>query len=126
MPLLTPPATPPNPTPPELTPEQIAQRAEVAARNIRKIPRQIVDLLLPVWIKAFDGLWTETFEGSIAARLEALGEDGGELLERNTALVAFLLEQLAGEDQETIDFINAKMASIPAHTVAPDGTVTLD
>ena len=126
MPLLTP-NTPPAPPAPQVpSAEQLERRAVQQVRQIKNKTLRLVDQLSSQWAEAFDALWVSQHDGDVAARLAALGTDAEELMTRNTALVTFMLTQLTGEDQDKVDFINAKLATIPAFTVANDGSVTLD
>ncbi len=115
MPLLQPPAPVTEPTPLERQVEQLLSA-----------PRQIALQIIQIWEQKFDLMWSNRGPVTVAQRLAAIGPAGAELLERNTELVTFLLTQLSGEDQALIDRINAKLATIPAYTVAQNGTVTLD
>lgn len=115
-----------TPVAPTFSTEQITQRGEQEARRILEMPRNILETIVNEWSNGFDSLWAETHVGIVEARLAAIGTKGQELMDRNTALVTFLLTQLTGEDQDMIDTITAKISTIPAYTIADDGTVTLD
>lgn len=101
----------------------LTQRAKQQVRQIKQAPRRMIKLMVDGWVQAFDAMWAD--DGGVEARLAELGVEGAELLTRSGALVTFLVTQLTGEDQATINLIMAKIASIPATSVAPDGTVTL-
>jgi len=74
--------------------------------------------------QGLDAIWTAS---DPAAVLAELGTDAQAAFELNTATVTFLATTLAGGDyQEELDEILAKVAAIPAFTVAGDGSVTLD
>lgn len=100
------------------TVEEVALRIKL---QTAQVPQQIIRR----WESIFNFLWSDgvyTAEEKIAA----LGTDAGELFEANQALVDFIVAQLTGKRDDIVESINAKIAALPAYTIHPDGTVTLD
>jgi len=94
--------------------------------QIKSAPRRLTDLIVREWQRAFDLLWTPSNGVTPAARLTEIGTDAAELFAANAALTQFLVTMLTGKDDALVAEIAAKVATIPAFTVHPDGTVTLD
>ncbi|MDB4314419.1 hypothetical protein N9955_00040 [bacterium] len=102
----------------------LQRQAKQQVNRIKQSPRRILDQIVNQWEQEFDNMWQD--DGSVEYRLEALGTDAEELLDRSAALVTFILGELSGEDEDLVDHIEAKISSIPAYTIAADGSVTLD
>ena len=105
-------------------PEAIRINGQVAAVKIA--PRRMTELMVKQWEQAFDALWLERDGITPVQRLAGLGTIAAELFEENTAFVSYLISRLTGKDDALVAKIMAKVATIPAHTVHEDGTVTLD
>lgn len=86
----------------------------------------MAETLLKQWEQAFDTLWIEKDGITPTMRLEQLGDAAAELFEANAAMITFVVGMLQGKDDATVAKLMAKVATIPAHTVHEDGTVTLD
>lgn len=89
-------------------------------------PRRMTEALVKQWEQAFDLMWGSHQGITPSQRLESLGTDAAELFEANTQLVTFIASILTGRDDVLLGHIMAKVATIPAYTVAKDGAVTLD
>jgi hypothetical protein len=110
-----------------------ATRETVLARRVIEIksaPKRLTREMLRLWTDAFDALWEPEVIGdetiTVSDKLAALGTDGKEIFEINTAFTAFMLSQLTGKRDDFVAKMNAKLATIPAHTINADGTVTLN
>lgn len=102
----------------EPTVEQVAQRIKVQATSV---PEQIIRN----WEQLYSLIWSNglyTAEEKIAA----LGTDAGELFKANEDLVAFIVTQLTGKRDDLVEKVTGMVYNLPAYTINPDGTVTLD
>lgn len=98
----------------------------VQVNKLKTAPRSMLNQLIAQWKASFNLLWTTGSDGiTPAQRLEAIGTDGVELMQRSAALVTFLLTQLQGEDADTITEIQTLLASLPELEYHQDGTVTI-
>jgi len=103
-------------------PAQPADETRRASRVINIANRSTEQMIRSV-NQGLDTIWNAP---DPAAVLTALGTDAGAAFALNTATIAFLVEQLSGGDyQSDLDEILAKVAAIPAHTIAKNGSVTL-
>lgn len=92
---------------------------------LRRTPRQLADTLFRGWSMAFDLMWTAANGITPADRIAALGTDAAELFEANAALVELMLGVIGEHDPAMTAAIQQRLASLPAYTAHPDGTVTL-
>jgi hypothetical protein len=94
-----------------------------AADSIRRNARIITDKLLKSLNAGLDDIWKSE---DPAAVLAALGTDAAEAFLLSSETTKFLAVVLATSRSEDLAALLAKVAEIPAFTVNPDGTVTLD
>lgn len=113
--------TPPSPSSPSAS-LLIAQKVSLA----KTAPRRAIEALYRNWVAGFDALWSTAPGATPALKLAALGTDAGELVALIEELGQFILDVLDSNNATITDDVTAKLTSIPAYTVAIDGTVTLD
>lgn len=98
--------------------------AERRANRVKNIASQTTTLLLTNTLNGLSTIWDATSPADV---LEELGTDAVESFELSRSLVAYLVSVLSGTDRQgELDVILAKVATIPACTEHPDGTVTID
>ncbi len=96
------------------------------ANQIKAAPRQLAELMFNQWSASFNALWGQGGKFTPAQKLEAIGTDAAELFLINTQFVTFMVTQLTGKRDDLVAKIQELVATIPACTVHPDGTVTID
>jgi hypothetical protein len=101
------------------------QLLETRAKQIKQAPARLAEMMFQQWESSFNSLWKEG-KFTPAQKLEAIGTDAKELFELNSQFVTFMVTQLTGKRDDLVQKIQEKVASIPAHTINADGTVTLD
>jgi len=94
--------------------------------QLKATPRQMMELLVNQWNFAYDSLWSSRGDITPAQKLLALGTDAAELFDTSAALTTFIISQCSGKRDDIVAAMTAKIAAIPAHTIHPDGTITLD
>jgi hypothetical protein len=99
------------------------EKITVAVNELTTIPDSSFQTNLLMWEAGIDALWNEL----TAEKLAALGTRAAALFEHSRAWAQFLMERatFAG-DQNAVDRIASRVASLPPFTVNGDGTVTLD
>jgi len=93
--------------------------------QIKRTPKSIADQIFRQWLSAFDALWSGN-RFTITEGVEALGTDAVELLELNSQLVQFMLQQFTGKRDDLVEIIQQKLSEIPEFTPNPDGSITLN
>lgn len=109
-----------------LNPQQSprANQLEHTIDQIKRVPKSIADQIFRQWLSAFDALWSGN-RFTITERVEALGTDAVELLELNSQLVQFMLQQFTGKRDDLVAIIQQKLSEVPEFTPNPDGSITL-
>lgn len=97
--------------------------AQRKATRLKMGAKQMTETMAHQWAGMFSALWDDQNPQDI---LDELGTDAAEFFELNTALVTFMLTSLTGKRDDLVAMIQEKVATLPAHTVNPDGTVTVD
>ncbi|WP_346189767.1 hypothetical protein [Rubritalea halochordaticola] len=98
--------------------------AEKRAARLRESMPQTAKVLVAYWEENFDTLWGSP---DVAATLVELGADAAEMFDLSSKYVTFLAGFMGGTPlQPELDRLLAKVAALPAYTIQPDGTVTLD
>lgn len=103
----------------------IQQEKEIVQRvnSVVQAPINILQSIYFVWAKAFNDL-----HGDDALRpilLEKIGTNASELFVLNSALTTFMISQLSGVRDDIVQDIYSRLATLPAFTFHPDGTVTV-
>lgn len=104
--------------------EQTRQLNEKIER-IRLAPIRSGEIMCQLWMTAFDEIWHPSGAGTIEERLAGIGTDGAEMLALSNAFTTFLLSTLTGKRDDLVGYIQSRLSSLPAFTVAEDGTITL-
>ena len=98
--------------------------AEKRAARLRESMPQTAKVLVAYWEENFDTLWGSP---DVAATLVELGADAAEMFDLSSKYLTFLAGFMGGTPlQPELDRLLAKVAALPAYTIQPDGTVTLD
>ena len=92
--------------------------------QIKRVPKSIADQIFRQWLSAFDALWSNN-QFTLTERVEALGTDAVELVEMNTQLVHFMLQQFTGKRDDLVETIQQRLLKVPEFTSNPDGSITL-
>ena len=109
-----------------LDPRQTTQSDQLQRTidQIKRVPKSIADQIFRQWLSAFDALWSNN-QFTLTERVEALGTDAVELVEMNTQLVQFMLQQFAGKRDDLVETIQQRLSKVPQFTPNPDGSITL-
>jgi len=91
---------------------------------IKRVPKSIADQIFRQWLSAFDALWSNN-QFTLTERVEALGTDAVELVEMNTQLVQFMLQQFTGKRDDLVQTIQERVSKVPQFVANPDGSITL-
>jgi len=78
------------------------------------------------WINGFNEFWSTVNGIGPAEKLAGLGGSAGRLFQLSGRRVAELIEALQYSRPDKVQEIQARLATIPAHTIHDDGRVTLD
>ena len=109
-------------TPPEPVTEPT--NAERQAAALIAGARSIAERNAREWMREFDALWTVT-SITPAERLDALGPAAAQLFALSNAMVQFLAGTIAASRPDLWQGVQDRLDSLPAFTVADDGTITL-
>lgn len=96
-----------------------------AATQIKNHTSRLAQMIVREWEQGFDAIWNNP-NATPAEVLVELGTDASEVFELNTEFVAFMGAILPNRLDDEWARIQEKLTVIQAHTVNPDGTVTLD
>jgi len=110
------------------TPEVIALRKAQSLKyktdRILSSGLRLATLMEQEWSKSFDELWNDP-EFTPQELLASVGTHAAELIQINTAFVAFMTSQLQGKNNDLLGKIQAKVASMPVCKIKEDGTATI-
>lgn len=98
---------------------------ENVANRIKKSASQTAEQMFANWSHSFDMLWRKNDPFTPSQKLQALGTDAAELFQLNEAIVNFMIANLTNKRDDIVFNINAKISSMPAVIINPDGTVAL-
>jgi len=95
-----------------------------SATQIKNRTSRLAEHIVREWEHSFDAIWNNQ-SATPAEVLTELGTDAAEVFALNTEFVTFMGVILPTRLDDEWARIQAKLNSIQAHTVNPDGTVTI-
>jgi hypothetical protein len=111
------PAPTPTPAPDPLVSEMKELLERISSRAVSDATN---------WLTDFDTFWRTRNGIGPAEKLAVLGTLARKLFTISHGRHLTLIQALAGERDDLVQEIQAKLATIPAHTIHDDGRVTLD
>lgn len=98
-------------------------KATMRANQVRSNAAQSAQNVIRDWESSFDLIWLSE---DPAAVLAELGTDAKEVFDVSSATVELMGKLLPNNLDEEWERVQARLSTIPAYTVAEDGSITLD